>query len=126
MTTATAETIEVHNPATGELLGRVPAASPEQVAEALEAAQAGRRAMAALPAHERAALLGRIADGIEAREEELARLLATETASRSSRRVASWRAAIRIFARLRRRGQAALRPAAARSTRCPGWSATWR
>jgi acyl-CoA reductase-like NAD-dependent aldehyde dehydrogenase len=97
MTTAIAETIEVHNPATGERLGSVPAASPEQVAEALEAAQTGRRAMAALPAHERAALLGRIADGIEAREEELARLLATENGKPIQQTRGELAASIRIF-----------------------------
>ena len=97
MTMAIAETIEVHNPATGELLGSVPAATPERVAEVLEAAQAGRRAMAALPAHERAALLARIADGIEAREEELARLLATENGKPIQQTRGELAASIRIF-----------------------------
>jgi lactaldehyde dehydrogenase len=97
VTTAIADTIEVRNPATGELLGDVPSASPEQVATALEAAQAGRRAMAALPAHARAALLARIADAIEAREEELARLLATENGKPIGQTRGELAAAIRIF-----------------------------
>ena len=79
MSTSTkGQLIDVENPATGEVLGSVAAATPQQVADAIAAAQEGRRAMATLPAHGRAELLQRAADGIAARHEELARLLASE------------------------------------------------
>jgi acyl-CoA reductase-like NAD-dependent aldehyde dehydrogenase len=97
MSTTTAQTIEIRNPADGALLGTVEEASPEQVAAAIEAAQAGRRAMAATPAHARAALLQRIADGIVAREEELARLLAQENGKPIAQTRGEVAAAIRIF-----------------------------
>jgi lactaldehyde dehydrogenase len=87
------DTIEVRNPATGELLGDVPAATPEQV----HAAVAAARDLRDVPAHERAALLARIADGIEARDEELARLLAAENGKPIMQTRGEVAAAIRIF-----------------------------
>jgi acyl-CoA reductase-like NAD-dependent aldehyde dehydrogenase len=89
--------LEVHSPATGELLGEMPVASPEQVDAAIAAAQDGARAMAAMPAHERAALLARIADGIAARSEELAGLLAAENGKPIRQTRGEVEAAIRIF-----------------------------
>lgn len=91
------QTIEIHNPATGELLGSVHAADDAQIAAAIDAAQLGRRHMAALPAHERAGLLNRIADGIAARHEELARLLATENGKPVEQTRGEVGAAIAIF-----------------------------
>src|ERR1700754_1648835 len=93
MTTATTDTIEVHNPATGELLGSVPSSSPADV----EAAVAAARDLRDVPAHERAALLFRIADGIDARLEELARLLAAENAKPIIQTRGEVAAAVRIF-----------------------------
>ena len=43
---------EVLNPATGEVIDRVPQAGPEDVRLALGFARAGRRVMGALPAHQ--------------------------------------------------------------------------
>src|SRR4051812_48349242 len=87
------DTIEVRNPATGELLGDVPAATAEQV----HAAIASARDLRDVPAHERAGLLARIADGIEARDEELARLLAAENGKPIVQTRGEVAAAIRIF-----------------------------
>jgi len=92
-----AEVIEVRNPATGELLGTVTAATADGVEDAIAAAQDGRRAMAALPAHARADLLMRVADGITERAEELARLLASENGKPILQTRGEVAAAIRIF-----------------------------
>lgn len=67
-----ATTFESRNPATGELLGRVPQSSPEQVAQAVAAAQAAQPAWAALPDAERQAALNRVADILHAEQEHLA------------------------------------------------------
>jgi acyl-CoA reductase-like NAD-dependent aldehyde dehydrogenase len=92
-----AEVIEVHNPATGELLGTVTGATAQEVEDVIAAAQDGRRAMAAMPAHARAALLMRVADGMAARKEELSRLLASENGKPILQTRAEVAAAIRIF-----------------------------
>src|ERR1700754_2629985 len=55
--------ITVHNPGTGEVLGELPATPPDQLPAVVDRARQGQRAMAALPAHERAALLQRIGAG---------------------------------------------------------------
>src|SRR5918996_1216058 len=89
--------IEVRNPADGGLLGTVAAAGEREVQAAIAAAQDGRRAMAALPAHARAELLMRAADGIASREEELARLLASENGKPILQTRGEVAAAIRIF-----------------------------
>ena len=60
------------NPATGAVWSQVPDSDATDVAAAYEAAKAAFPAWAALPAHDRAALLLRIADGIESRLEALA------------------------------------------------------
>ena len=82
--------------------------------------------MAALPAHERAALLLRVADGIEAREEELARLLATENGKPIQQTRGELARVDPHLPRLRARRPSGCSAASCRSTRCPGWSATWR
>jgi acyl-CoA reductase-like NAD-dependent aldehyde dehydrogenase len=92
-----ADVIEVRNPASGELLGTVAASSARDVDAAIAAAQAGKRAMAAMPAYARAELLMRVADGMTAREEELARLLASENGKPILQTRGEVAAAIRIF-----------------------------
>lgn len=72
------EVIEVHSPATGAVLGTVPVADEQRVAEVIAAAREGRRRMAALPAHARAGLLTTVADRLRERHEELSRMLAAE------------------------------------------------
>ncbi|GGM20171.1 aldehyde dehydrogenase family protein [Dactylosporangium sucinum] len=87
----------VRNPGTGEPLGEVPAHDATQVAAIVDAAQEGQRAMAALPAHEREALLRRVADLVEAEQESLARLLAAENGKPITQTRGEVQAAVRIF-----------------------------
>ncbi|MEV4758627.1 aldehyde dehydrogenase family protein [Micromonospora sp. NPDC049559] len=96
-TAPAAPAITVHNPGTGERLGEVPAFDPARVAAAVADAARGQLAMSALPAHERAALLSRIASLVEAEQEELARLLAAENGKPLTQTRGEVAAAIRIF-----------------------------
>ena len=60
--TDTTEHFEIKNPATDELLGYAPIATPEQVAEAIDAAQAAQPAWAALFVEERNGYLQKISE----------------------------------------------------------------
>jgi acyl-CoA reductase-like NAD-dependent aldehyde dehydrogenase len=75
---ADGETFESTSPATGEVLAIVPDAGREDGRRAIQAADGGRRAMAALGVEERARLSEAIAERIEARRDELARTLSIE------------------------------------------------
>jgi len=80
---------EVHNPATGELVGRTPSGVPEDVDAAVAAARAAFESWAATPAVERIALLDKVRDRLRARNDELADLISDEMGSpRSFARVA--------------------------------------
>jgi acyl-CoA reductase-like NAD-dependent aldehyde dehydrogenase len=70
--------IDVVDPGTGAFIDSVPAATDEDVARALASAAAARRVMAAMPAHERSAVLARTADRLVEEREALARMLAEE------------------------------------------------
>lgn len=70
--------IQVLNSATQELIDTIPCATQEDVEEAIAAAQCGKKLWAATPVHERCRLLLKCADAIDARREELARMLSTE------------------------------------------------
>ncbi|WP_395103560.1 aldehyde dehydrogenase family protein [Actinomadura sp. SCN-SB] len=89
--------LPVHNPGNGALLGEMPVLTEEQARQAVEAAQRGRRAMAATPAHERARMLNAVADGIERRAAELAVTLAAENGKPIRQTREEVAAAIRIF-----------------------------
>ncbi|WP_238015057.1 aldehyde dehydrogenase family protein [Dactylosporangium sp. AC04546] len=89
--------VTVRNPGTGEVLGEVSAHDATQVAAIVDAAQEGQRAMAALAAHEREALLRRVADLVEAEQESLARLLAAENGKPITQTRGEVQAAVRIF-----------------------------
>ena len=69
---------EVHNPATGELIGRVPVQSIADVDAAIDRAEAAQPAWAALSDEERVGYLNKIADAIEANAEALAEILSRE------------------------------------------------
>ncbi len=69
---------EATSPATGESLGTVPEGTREDAQRAIAAANAARRDWAARSAFERAAALERIADLIEERRDELARVLTVD------------------------------------------------
>jgi glyceraldehyde-3-phosphate dehydrogenase (NADP+) len=75
--------LEVRSPWSGELVDTVPKTTPEGLDRALDAAVTGARAMAALPAHERAAILHRAAAAIEADRDALAALLTAEQGKHS-------------------------------------------
>ena len=70
--------IEVRSPVTGETLGSVPVAAREDVDAAVAGARRGQPVLEAMTAFERAALLHRAAELIEARKEELGRALTLE------------------------------------------------
>lgn len=72
------DTIEVLNPATGEVLGSVPEADAETCARTTAAARKALEDWSARPPSERAAFLDRLADAFEAHGEQLARLASSE------------------------------------------------
>jgi len=71
-------TIEIRNPATGELIDTVPRTGEEEVERAIEAGLKGRTEMRNLPAHRRSEILRKASDIIGSRHEELSRLLCRE------------------------------------------------
>ena len=75
---AGASTLEVVNPATEEVLGLCPRASAAQLNEAVAAAKAAFPAWAAKTTAERGVVLNKLADALEARHGEFARLLTEE------------------------------------------------
>jgi aminomuconate-semialdehyde/2-hydroxymuconate-6-semialdehyde dehydrogenase len=66
------------NPATGKVYSQIPASNQADVAEAYQAAKTAFPAWSAMGVNERAAILMRIADGIENRLEELAHAESTD------------------------------------------------
>ncbi|MGI8816939.1 MAG: aldehyde dehydrogenase family protein [Pseudonocardia sp.] len=73
--------IEVINPATGEVIAAVPAGTAADVDRAVAAASAAFPGWAATDVAERAAVIGRIADGLKARAEEIAASITAEMGS---------------------------------------------
>lgn len=70
--------IDVTNPATGQLVGRVPKATRAQTAQAVESAEAALRDWSARPAAERSQIIRRWHDLIVANVDDLARILTAE------------------------------------------------
>ena len=70
--------LDVINPATEEVLAQAPRADRAQLDEAIAAAKAAFPAWSAKPVRERGALLAKLADALEARRDEFARLLTLE------------------------------------------------
>ena len=100
--TAVAE-LDVTNPATGERIGTIPRGDDAVVDDVVRAAQAAQREWRRLPLAERATLVSRLADVLDAHGEELARLDAIDNGSpiscfREDVGVAAW--ALRYFAGL--------------------------
>src|SRR5918995_2309175 len=75
----TDELLVITNPATGELLGRVPVAGPAEVEAAVRAARGAHPAWAALAGAERARVLRRAAELLRARNDTLAELETRDT-----------------------------------------------
>jgi 5-carboxymethyl-2-hydroxymuconic-semialdehyde dehydrogenase len=73
------EIFENHNPATGEVIGEVAAASEAQVNEAVQAAKDAFPAWANMPVKKRSALIDKIGDAIAASVDEIAELESTDT-----------------------------------------------
>lgn len=71
-------TLAVTNSATEEVMGHVPEGTPEDVDRAVAAARAAFEPWAATSTTERAAALRRIAEGLKARQDEIAKLIAQE------------------------------------------------
>ena len=88
---------DILNPGTGAVLDSVPTATLQDAETALKAAQAGKQRMRKLPAHERSAILSRIAAAMEAEKAALAELLAKENGKPIRQTREEVAAAIRIF-----------------------------
>lgn len=69
---------EIRNPFDGSVVDTVPAATREDVAAAIDAAQRAAGVMASMPAHERSALLRRASEILAERQEAIAQLLVRE------------------------------------------------
>jgi len=72
------DAIEVRNPATGEIIGRVPKLGATEARAAIEAAQAAQAGWAARTAAERSQILRRWFDLMVANKEDLGRILTAE------------------------------------------------
>lgn len=90
-------TDDIRNPASGDLIDTIPHATLADVDRAVAAAQDGRRRMARLPAHRRAAILMRVADRIEAEQDALATLLCRENGKTRREILGEIAASIRIW-----------------------------
>ncbi|MDX3532295.1 aldehyde dehydrogenase family protein [Streptomyces sp. ID05-39B] len=75
------DVIEVVNPADEQIIGRVPAAGPEDVDAAVRAARAALPGWAATPPAERAARLTALRDVLAARKDEIAETVTAELGS---------------------------------------------
>lgn len=72
------ESFEAYNPATEEVIARVPSASRDQLEEAIVAAKSAFPSWSARPVAERQALVAAIGDAIETHAEDFMRLLTRE------------------------------------------------
>ncbi|ANW95076.1 aldehyde dehydrogenase [Wenyingzhuangia fucanilytica] len=77
-TSTSGETIDIINPSTEEVTARVQNGTAEEALEALEAADKAQKEWKKLPARQRAELLYKLADEIDANTEYLAELLTKE------------------------------------------------
>ena len=75
---ATAQTAEVRNPYDGTLVATVALAGPDEYEAATRACVAAAPIVAALPVHERAAILRRVSDSLRARRDEFAGQIVAE------------------------------------------------
>ena len=77
-TPSTKGILEVHNAGTGAVMGSVPAGEVSDMNAAVDAARAAFDGWSQLPAAKRAEYLGKIAAGLKARVEEIAKTIAQE------------------------------------------------
>jgi acyl-CoA reductase-like NAD-dependent aldehyde dehydrogenase len=105
--------IEVHNPATEEIIDTAPAADARDVEQAVTAAQAAFPAWKKLPAGQKAEMLHEVAQKLTERSEEFARLLTLEGGKPlvENRDELSWSAAcFRYYAELGRNSRGRVIP----------------
>src|SRR6185436_20002817 len=76
MATTTEKWIEVHSPYNGEVVGRAPKSGADDARRAVDAA--ARALESPLPAHERAAILDRVASLLRERHEDMAQTICAE------------------------------------------------
>jgi len=81
--------IRVENPSSGDLIDVVPAATTDDVDRAIAAANAARPAMAAMPAHQRAEILSKVASQITENRDKLVALLNAEN-GKTLREIDGW------------------------------------
>lgn len=72
------QSIKIHNPATGELIGQVPALGARETARAIAAAKKAQPAWRALTAKERAGKLRRLFELMMENQDDLARIMTAE------------------------------------------------
>lgn len=91
-------TIEVRNPATGEVIDTTPAATVDDTDKAIAAANRAKAEMAAMPAHRRSDILRRVAARMRSDREQLVALLNREN-GKTYREIDGWEidAAVRII-----------------------------
>lgn len=73
------QTIDVINPATGAVVDTIPAATKEDVDLAVEKAKAAQKIWAKVPVYEKAEIMFKFLDIVEANKEDLAQTLSAET-----------------------------------------------
>jgi aldehyde dehydrogenase (NAD+) len=72
------DTIDIENPATEEIIGRIPAGTASDVDRAVQAARAAQDAWAAASAEERGKYLSRLQEAVTAKHGEIAQTIAKE------------------------------------------------
>jgi aldehyde dehydrogenase (NAD+) len=75
---STKDAIDVHSAGTGEVMGRIPAAGDKDAAAAVAAARGALEGWSRTPVEKRAEALQKISEGLKARADELAKLIAQE------------------------------------------------
>src|SRR5213079_2987239 len=73
-----AETIDVENPATEKVIGRIPAGTAADVDRAVKAARAAQDDWAATSPEERGKLIARLQEAVAARQSEIGRTITLE------------------------------------------------
>ena len=76
---AKGRTIDDTNPATGEIIGTVPASTSDDVQQAVDAANGARTVWASLAINERVSWLDKIANSLESQSEKIASLESLDT-----------------------------------------------
>lgn len=88
---------DVFNPATNEVIDRVPLATPEDVEEALDVARQGFKLWSNTPTHERYDILIRFTVLLEKHKAEVAELLTLENGKPLFQSVAEVETGVRLF-----------------------------